>query len=125
MGTMLTIHAVLDDAEERQMTDKLVKVWLDELRDLAYDVEDNLDSLREFLGVSERVLQKVSLAKGSPQPNAPQPSQRAHLGVSERVLRKVSLAKGSPRPSQRGTWECLRKCFGKSPQPKGDNPLKD
>lgn len=45
MGTLLTIHAVLDDAEERQMTNKLVKVWLDELRDLAYDVEDNLDSL--------------------------------------------------------------------------------
>ena len=27
------------------VTNKLVKVWLDELRDLAYDVEDNLDSL--------------------------------------------------------------------------------
>ena len=42
---MLTIHAVLDDTEERQMTNKLVKVWLYEIRDLAYDVEDILDSL--------------------------------------------------------------------------------
>ena len=43
--TLLKIHAVLDDAEERQMTSKLVKVWLDELRDLAYDVEDILDEV--------------------------------------------------------------------------------
>lgn len=40
---LLKIHAVLDDAEEKQMTDRLVKIWLDELRDLAYDVEDILD----------------------------------------------------------------------------------
>ena len=41
--TLLKIHAVLDDAEERQTTSNLVKVWFDELRDLAYDVEDILD----------------------------------------------------------------------------------
>ncbi|XP_075660420.1 putative disease resistance RPP13-like protein 1 [Castanea sativa] len=41
--TLLKIHAVLDDADERQIASKLVKVWLDELRDLAYDVEDILD----------------------------------------------------------------------------------
>ncbi|KAJ9685336.1 hypothetical protein PVL29_017386 [Vitis rotundifolia] len=38
------IYAVLHDAEEKHMTDPLVKMWLDELRDLAYDVEDILDS---------------------------------------------------------------------------------
>ena len=43
--TLLKIHAVLDYAEERQMTSKLMKVWLDELRDLAYDVEDILDEV--------------------------------------------------------------------------------
>ncbi|XP_057995113.1 putative disease resistance RPP13-like protein 1 isoform X2 [Hevea brasiliensis] len=37
------IYAVLDDAEEKQLTNQLVKIWVSELRDLAYDVEDVLD----------------------------------------------------------------------------------
>ncbi|KAF3952853.1 hypothetical protein CMV_021636 [Castanea mollissima] len=40
---LLKIRAVLDDAEEKQMTSKLVKIWLDELGDLAYDADDILD----------------------------------------------------------------------------------
>ncbi|KDP32440.1 hypothetical protein JCGZ_13365 [Jatropha curcas] len=40
---LLKIHAVLDDAEEKQLTNHFVKIWLAELRDLAYDVEDILD----------------------------------------------------------------------------------
>ncbi|KAM4110710.1 hypothetical protein ACJW30_05G012400 [Castanea mollissima] len=36
--TLMKIRAVLDDVEEKQMT-----CWLDELEDLAYDVEDILD----------------------------------------------------------------------------------
>ncbi|KAI9185070.1 hypothetical protein LWI28_003866 [Acer negundo] len=39
------IQAVLSDAEEKQLTDRVVKMWLDDLRDLAYDVEDILDEL--------------------------------------------------------------------------------
>ena len=35
--------AVLDDAEEKQMTSRGVKIWFDELRDLAFDAEDVLD----------------------------------------------------------------------------------
>ncbi|XP_020538843.1 putative disease resistance protein At3g14460 isoform X2 [Jatropha curcas] len=37
------IYSVLDDAEEKQMTNGFVKIWVTELRDLAYDVEDVLD----------------------------------------------------------------------------------
>ncbi|RVW71208.1 putative disease resistance protein RGA3 [Vitis vinifera] len=40
---LLKIYAVMEDAEEKQMTNRLVKMWLDELKDLAYDVEDILD----------------------------------------------------------------------------------
>ncbi|GMY23784.1 putative disease resistance RPP13-like protein 1 [Fagus crenata] len=39
---LLKIHAVLDDAEEKQKTSWVVKIWLDELQDLAYEVEDIL-----------------------------------------------------------------------------------
>ncbi|KAL6327951.1 hypothetical protein AAG906_031295 [Vitis piasezkii] len=49
--TLNKIHAVLEDAEEKQMENQVVKIWLDDLRDLAYDVEDILDELAtEALG---------------------------------------------------------------------------
>nr|POE96615.1 putative disease resistance rpp13-like protein 1 [Quercus suber] len=41
--TLMKIRAVLDDVEEKQMTCLVVKIWLYELEDLAYDVEDILD----------------------------------------------------------------------------------
>ncbi|XP_017984378.1 PREDICTED: putative disease resistance RPP13-like protein 1 [Theobroma cacao] len=42
---LLEIRAVLDDAEERQLKDKFVKIWLFHLQILAYDVDDVLDEL--------------------------------------------------------------------------------
>ncbi|KAM5557025.1 putative disease resistance RPP13-like protein 1 [Rosa sericea] len=41
--TLTAIDAVLSDAEEKQHTQRAVKLWLDDLRDLAYDVQDILD----------------------------------------------------------------------------------
>ncbi|XP_061997667.1 putative disease resistance protein At3g14460 [Rosa rugosa] len=41
--TLTEIDAVLSDAEEKQLTERRVKLWLDDLRDLAYDVQDILD----------------------------------------------------------------------------------
>ncbi|KAK3229024.1 hypothetical protein Dsin_000905 [Dipteronia sinensis] len=37
------IEAMLIDAEEKQLTDEAVKMWLDDLQDLAYDADDILD----------------------------------------------------------------------------------
>ncbi|CAL5330693.1 unnamed protein product [Camellia sinensis] len=42
-GMLLKIQAVLSDAEEKQLKDKAVKLWLDDLQDLAYDLDDILD----------------------------------------------------------------------------------
>ncbi|KAK4414500.1 putative disease resistance RPP13-like protein 1 [Sesamum alatum] len=39
------IQAVLDDAEEKQLMENAVKVWLEDLRDLAYDLDDILDEI--------------------------------------------------------------------------------
>ncbi|KAF8038187.1 hypothetical protein BT93_B0907 [Corymbia citriodora subsp. variegata] len=41
---LVTIIAMLDDAEDKQLSgNRLVKLWLDDIRDLAYDLEDLLD----------------------------------------------------------------------------------
>jgi len=49
--TMLNLQAVLDDAEEQQISNPAVKQWLDNLKDVVFDAEDLLnevsyDSLR-------------------------------------------------------------------------------
>ncbi|XVF22899.1 hypothetical protein REPUB_Repub12eG0210400 [Reevesia pubescens] len=38
-----SINAVLTDAEEKQVIDRIVKIWLNELKDLAYDIEHILE----------------------------------------------------------------------------------
>ncbi|KAL0929092.1 hypothetical protein M5K25_001032 [Dendrobium thyrsiflorum] len=43
MRMLPRIEAVLEDAEEREIQDKSVKLWLSELRLLAYDIDDVID----------------------------------------------------------------------------------
>lgn len=41
---LVTVNIVLDDAEDKQLSgNHLVKLWLDDVRDLAYDLEDLID----------------------------------------------------------------------------------
>ncbi|KAL7204530.1 hypothetical protein ACSBR2_017576 [Camellia fascicularis] len=42
-GELAEIRAFLDDAEEKQIENRAVKMWLEELTDLAYDLDDILD----------------------------------------------------------------------------------
>ncbi|KAK8983095.1 hypothetical protein V6N11_057853 [Hibiscus sabdariffa] len=42
---LLNINASLEDAEEKQITSRSVKLWLSELRDIAYDADDIIDEL--------------------------------------------------------------------------------
>ncbi|KAK8639822.1 hypothetical protein V6N13_138189 [Hibiscus sabdariffa] len=42
---LLSINASLEDAEEKQITSRSVKLWLSELRDIAYDADDIIDEL--------------------------------------------------------------------------------
>ncbi|XP_017984768.1 PREDICTED: putative disease resistance RPP13-like protein 1 [Theobroma cacao] len=61
--TLEIIHAVLADAEEKKMKNKAVKIWLADLQDLAYDVDDILDEFAtEALG---RKLMKAHQASTS------------------------------------------------------------
>ncbi|XVE55662.1 hypothetical protein DITRI_Ditri03aG0176500 [Diplodiscus trichospermus] len=42
---LFIIQAVIEDAEERQLKDKKVKIWLSKLRHVAYDADDLLDEI--------------------------------------------------------------------------------
>ncbi|GFZ00421.1 hypothetical protein Acr_14g0000570 [Actinidia rufa] len=62
--TLREIRAVLDDAEEKQITSKLVNLWLEELQDLAYDLDDLLDefsteALCEMIEKSQSTTNKI------------------------------------------------------------------
>ncbi|KAH9750223.1 putative disease resistance RPP13-like protein 1 [Citrus sinensis] len=65
---LVMIKAVLDDAEEKK-TDQSVKLWLGELQNLAYDVEDLLDEFQ-----TEAFRRRLLLGNGEPVAAHDQPS---------------------------------------------------
>ncbi|KAL9451804.1 hypothetical protein AB3S75_013388 [Citrus x aurantiifolia] len=66
---LVMIKAVLDDAEEKKTTHQSVKLWLGELQNLAYDVEDLLDEFQ-----TEAFRRKLLLGNGDPAAAQDQPS---------------------------------------------------
>ncbi|KAJ1285863.1 hypothetical protein BS78_03G310900 [Paspalum vaginatum] len=42
--TLSQLHAFLDDAEAKQLTDASVRGWMAKLKDVAYDIDDLLDN---------------------------------------------------------------------------------
>ncbi|CAK9143124.1 unnamed protein product [Ilex paraguariensis] len=57
---LMKIQAVVADAEPKQITDRAVKLWLKDLRDLAYDLDDLLDEI-----ATEALTHKLNLEPGT------------------------------------------------------------
>ena len=57
------LNAVFQDAEEKQITNPVVKDWLDELEALAYDVEDILDEFATKLSHESEASTSTSTSK--------------------------------------------------------------
>ncbi|CAH1440912.1 unnamed protein product [Lactuca virosa] len=49
--TLLIIQAVLTDAGHKQIKERAVQLWLNDLQDLAYDIDDVLDDLATDVGL--------------------------------------------------------------------------
>ncbi|KAK3200111.1 hypothetical protein Dsin_023526 [Dipteronia sinensis] len=52
---LLMIQAAMEDAQEKQLTTSAMKMWLDNLQNLVYDMEDILDEI--FTDSSRRMLE--------------------------------------------------------------------
>ncbi|KAL2530201.1 putative disease resistance RPP13-like protein 1 [Forsythia ovata] len=64
--SLLSIKAVLEDADRRQVTDEAVKLWLKKLEDVAYDADNVLDeikyeNLRRTVQIRNQMKPKVCL----------------------------------------------------------------
>ncbi|KAJ8648697.1 hypothetical protein MRB53_001720 [Persea americana] len=55
-STLSRIQSVLSDAENRQIKEESVRLWLSELKDVAYDAEDILDEL-EYIALQSKLEQ--------------------------------------------------------------------
>ncbi|XP_037494100.1 putative disease resistance RPP13-like protein 1 [Jatropha curcas] len=80
-----SIYGVLEDAEEKQMVSKSVKMWVSQLRNLAYDLEDILD---EFDFEARRSKLKAKPVTGSSRVRKLFVNRRA-IKVSEEMISKI------------------------------------
>ncbi|XP_027909530.1 putative disease resistance RPP13-like protein 1 [Vigna unguiculata] len=61
---LMDVNAVIDDAEQKQFSNSLVKEWLDEVRDALYDAEDLLEQINyEFSKTELKVDFKTTPSK--------------------------------------------------------------
>ncbi|KAL5719097.1 hypothetical protein ACHQM5_011922 [Ranunculus cassubicifolius] len=62
--TLRMIQGVLEDAEQKQVKNNAVKVWLEELKGVLYDVDDVMDDWNTKTAISQ--LQRVDLDDNAP-----------------------------------------------------------
>ncbi|XVF29655.1 hypothetical protein REPUB_Repub15cG0140800 [Reevesia pubescens] len=88
--SLIIIQAMLHDAEKRQEEDMAVKLWLEKLRDVAYEADDVLDEfaydlLRRKVEIQNKMMKKVSYFFS--------PSNSLAFGVMmAKRIRKINLS---------------------------------
>ncbi|KAK2983103.1 hypothetical protein RJ640_000945, partial [Escallonia rubra] len=83
---LVLIQAVLSDAEEKQITAESVNMWLQQLQDLAYDLDDLLDKL-----ATEALRRKLMMA---------QPTQASNPSMFRKLIPACCSTNFSPRAVQ-------------------------
>ncbi|KAK2982660.1 hypothetical protein RJ640_017512, partial [Escallonia rubra] len=83
---LVLIEAVLSDAEEKQITAKSVNMWLQQLQDLAYDLDDLLDEL-----ATEALRRRLMMA---------QPTQASNPSMFRKLIPACCSTNLTPRAVQ-------------------------
>ncbi|KAL4621619.1 hypothetical protein ACB092_06G242200 [Castanea dentata] len=65
-GNLRTVYAVLEDAEKRQMKEHTVKLWLEKLKDVSYEMDNVLDEWNTAMIKSEIEKEEEETAANDP-----------------------------------------------------------
>ena len=123
---LLSANVVLNDAEEKQITDPAVKEWLDELQDAVYDADELLDEIA-YEGLRCKIEADSQSQTGTSLVQNPIPSS-VSSSEFEKILENLEfiieqmgvlglkeVSGGVPVPSPRISTSCQEKCgvFGR------------
>nr|XP_034930585.1 putative disease resistance RPP13-like protein 1 [Populus alba] len=100
--TLQMLQAVLKEAEEKQLTDQTVRMWLHDLTNLAYDVEDILD---EF--ATEALQHKLMVGDEASTRRNEMQDKGDHLSVEWHYDQAVKL--GSPKEPPGSIYKFMAK----------------
>ncbi|KAL6335489.1 hypothetical protein AAG906_029732 [Vitis piasezkii] len=94
-STLQSIRAVLADAEKRQFSEELVKVWLERLKDISYQMDDVVDGwntalLKLQIGAENPCIPKLKISSCLPSPCVcfKQVLLRCDIGIKIKDIRK-------------------------------------
>ncbi|KAJ9692796.1 hypothetical protein PVL29_011743 [Vitis rotundifolia] len=94
-STLQSIRAVLADAEKRQFSEELVKVWLERLKDISYQMDDVVDGwntalLKLQIGSENPCIPKPKISSCLPSPCVcfKQVLLRCDIGIKIKDMRK-------------------------------------
>jgi hypothetical protein len=112
---LISAHAVLNDAEEKQFTNPYVKEWLDELKHATYDADDILDKIAyEALRCKLEAESQTGTSKVCPFPTSELEEMLERLkditkNINVLGLKEVAGGGGVALPSSRLTTSCQEK----------------
>ncbi|OMP00140.1 cc-nbs-lrr resistance protein [Corchorus olitorius] len=110
-NTFQTIQAVLVDAENRHLKEDAVKLWLDKLKHISYDIDDVLDEWNTAILKSK--IKRDDQAQGSSWPKRRVQSPSTSFDLSSKTLEEVVLQEGGSFYETETSSSCSLKDLGK------------
>ncbi|EOY19758.1 LRR and NB-ARC domains-containing disease resistance protein, putative [Theobroma cacao] len=129
--TLKTIRALLPDAEEKKMKNLAVKIWLADLQDLAYDVDDILDEFatealrRKYMKAHQASTSKAQKFLTSLHPSSIMFNYKMMSEIKEIMrrledlaarksnlqLREIDVGRPMPIPKSRSSTSLYSRCY--------------
>ncbi|XP_050273285.1 putative disease resistance protein RGA3 [Quercus robur] len=111
-----TIQAVLNDAEKRQLKDETVKLWLDKLKDVSYEMDDVLDEWNTAMikaDIEKNDLVSILLGKGSVEERSPHVISLVGMsGIGKTTLAQLAYNDHDVKSQfEKRMWVCVSEPF--------------